>query len=271
MIEFILIILVAFVIPTPKSNAQNLVGYTFSSEQKETPFKLELEPFTTDGCTKYHDGTKENPTLWLHCCIAHDIAYWLGGTSDERKAADDNLFQCVSATGQPKTARIMYIGTRAGGGPLGQNSYRWGFGWNRVRDYKLLSDREKQMAYDMYGENLEGLKSDIGENKFTVKVPKNYDIVSKFPYSFCDEEIINYLSPMLKTAKVTKYREFQLGSTYSITLGLDICEGAGNIEFHFSAPTTQRTCKQDLAYQDTINKFSDVAIPTKCLKKIRAK
>jgi hypothetical protein len=275
MTQFVLIIFTVFLgqslFHSQNSHAQAIVGYTFTGvDQKETVFDLALTPFVTDGCTKYHNGTSENPNLWLHCCIEHDMAYWLGGTSDERKTADQKLYQCVKDTGQPSEARIMYLGTRAGGGPLGQNTYRWGFGWNRVRDYKELSSREKQMAYDMYGENLENLKKDIQENKFTVKVPQSYEYVSPFPYSFCEEEIINYLSPKLsKVTKVTKFRDFQVGSIYTIAIGIDLCDEG--LEFQFTSNTDPKTCKQDFAYHKTINKLDDVRISNKCLRKIREK
>jgi hypothetical protein len=271
MTQFILILFGIFVgqlFTGPNSHAQNLVGYTFSSEQKETAFPLTLQPFATDGCTKYHDGPKEDPTLWLHCCIAHDVAYWLGGTDVERKTADETLRQCVSDTGHPKEARIMYLGTRAGGGPLGQNTYRWGFGWTRVRDYKELSRHEKQLAYDMYGNNLENLQKDIQENKFAVKVPESYEYVSPFPYNFCEEEIINYLSPRLtKSTTVTKATAFLVGLSYTVSVGLDICNE--KIEFRFTPDTDSNTCKKDFAYHKTTNKIENVNISSKCLRIIR--
>ena len=263
--KFVLILLFLM---TQKSFAQNLVGYNFSSENKSTPFKLELNPFATDGCTKYADGTKENPTLWQHCCLAHDAAYWLGGTEPERLKADQELYSCVKATGDDSPARLMYLGTRAGGGPLGQNTYRWGFGWNRVRDYRTLTPEEMSMAYAMYGENLEVLKKEMSENKFPVTVPESYSYVSPFPYSFCEEEIINHLSPLLsRTATVTKYDDFQIGNTYVIKIGLDICDES--VEFHFSNQTNPQTCKKDYAESKSINKFSNVNVSNKCLKRIK--
>src|SRR5262249_471355 len=37
----------------------------------------ELAPFTTDGCTTFPDGTLTDATLWQHCCIEHDFAYYV--------------------------------------------------------------------------------------------------------------------------------------------------------------------------------------------------
>lgn len=263
--KFIFIFVLCFSI---NSFGQNIVGYVFSAEDKSTPFPLGLNPFATDGCTKYKDGTPDNPNLWLHCCVQHDATYWLGGTEEERKTSDLALQKCVAETGETGTAKIMYLGTRAGGGPLGQNTYRWGFGWNRVRDYKVLTQREKQMAYDMYGENLELLQKDIKENKFPVTVPDSYAYVSPFKYTFCEEEIINYLAPVLtKQATVTKFVDFGRGSEYTISIGLDIC--SEKIEFRFNRDTDSRTCKKDYGYHKYINKFDDVQISNKCLKRIR--
>lgn len=248
-------------------HAQNLAGYTFTPGEKKTPFTLQLSPFATDGCTRYHDGTKENPTLWQDCCIQHDLKYWLGGTSNERKQADEELYECVKNKGEPGTARVMYLGTRAGGGPLGNNTYRWGFGWNRVRNYGPLTSAEKEMAYEMYGDNLENLKKDIAENKYIVKVPDSYELISPFPYTFCEESVINYLAPKLShTATVTKSDAYQIGETYNVRIHLDICDDP--IEFEFNKKTDSRTCKRDYAYSTVYNRISHVNISKECSKKL---
>lgn len=252
-----------------QANAQNLVGYTFSLDNKSTPFEIELKPFSTDGCTKYEDGPADNPTLWQHCCVQHDMAYWLGGTDPERKIADQDLKQCVEATGNPGAARVMYLGTRAGGGPLGHNTYRWGFGWNRIRDYKKLTNTELEMAYKMYGPNLENLKKDAVENKLPIIVPESYDYVSPFPYSFCEEEIIKHLSPKLtRNATVTRFNDYLISTGYHIRIGLDICDES--LEFKFSEKTDASTCKTDYSYSKTTNKIENVKISNACLKRIKS-
>jgi hypothetical protein len=77
----------------------------------------ELAPFTTDGCSLFPNGNSEHKTLWLQCCIQHDMAYWKGGTQPDRLAADVALEQCVNDVGEPEIARIMLAGVRAGGTP----------------------------------------------------------------------------------------------------------------------------------------------------------
>ncbi|MGR9091395.1 MAG: hypothetical protein ACU85U_12520, partial [Gammaproteobacteria bacterium] len=71
------------------------------------PANQHLNPFTTDGCSAFPNGTRAHQNLWLHCCTAHDIAYWQGGTRDERRAADFALRACVRATGETTIANVM--------------------------------------------------------------------------------------------------------------------------------------------------------------------
>ena len=41
----------------------------------------DIAPFTSDGCSSFPDGTPANQSLWLECCVRHDLAYWRGGPS----------------------------------------------------------------------------------------------------------------------------------------------------------------------------------------------
>jgi len=106
----------------------------------------DLAPFTTDGCSDFPDGTPSQQSLWLDCCIRHDLAYWKGGTREERLAADQALRQCVAQTGEPKIADIMLAGVRMGGSPYFPTSYRWGYGWPYRRGYQPLNDTEKEQV-----------------------------------------------------------------------------------------------------------------------------
>ena len=104
-----------------------------------------LRHFTTDGCTLFPDGISELKDLWLDCCKKHDYKYWMGGTKAERLKADLDLRNCVAAVGQPKIAKWMLRGVRAGGTPYLPTSFRWGYGWRYFRGYKPLTDREKKL------------------------------------------------------------------------------------------------------------------------------
>jgi hypothetical protein len=80
-------------------------------------------PFTTDGCSLWPDST------WGHCCLAHDVVYWCGGSSDERSKADADLSACVSNE-FGGMGPLMWLGVRAGGVWWLPAPWRWGYGWD---------------------------------------------------------------------------------------------------------------------------------------------
>jgi hypothetical protein len=104
----------------------------------------DLHDFTSDGCSLFPDGSIKDRTLWCECCFAHDIAYWRGGTAEERKQADKALQACVrERTGDKALADLMYNGVRAGGHPAFPTWYRWGYGWKYGRGYRPLTPEEQ--------------------------------------------------------------------------------------------------------------------------------
>lgn len=107
-----------------------------------------LRDFTSDGCSLFPDGELSGDRkLWCGCCALHDVAYWRGGTEDERKRADEALRECVAArTGDEALARTMYVGVRGGGHPAFPTWYRWGYGWNYGRGYAALNEAERKQA-----------------------------------------------------------------------------------------------------------------------------
>lgn len=108
-----------------------------------------LQPFATDGCSSFPDGTNNHETLWRLCCVTHDVAYWRGGTYDERLEADRALKRCVEERGESKIAKLMYSGVRVGGTPYSPTPFRWGFGWPYPRGYKALTEAEKELAENL--------------------------------------------------------------------------------------------------------------------------
>lgn len=107
-----------------------------------------LKPFATDGCSMWIDGPPGNPNLWRHCCVVHDFAYWIGGTEEQRRYADDAMKLCIREAQQPMMATHTYNGVRMGGGPYWPSSYRWGFGWHYLdgvwpRGYKIPTSDEQ--------------------------------------------------------------------------------------------------------------------------------
>ncbi len=105
-----------------------------------------IRPFTTDGCSAFPDGSPHQNELWLECCVAHDRAYWLGGTYTQREAADRRLRQCVQEVGAPAVASLMLIGVRVGGSPFWPTTFRWGYGWDYPRGYRELTPEELAQA-----------------------------------------------------------------------------------------------------------------------------
>ena len=108
-----------------------------------------IKPFTTDGCSAFPDGTLQQNSLWLSCCRAHDVAYWQGGTYDERLIADKQLQQCVANVGEPNIANLMLAGVRVGGSPYFPTAFRWGYGWSYSRGYQALTNDEKKQIMSL--------------------------------------------------------------------------------------------------------------------------
>lgn len=102
-----------------------------------------LNPFKSDGCSMFPDRSIIDEKDWSACCLEHDILYWHGGTKQERLRADSLFKECVlEKTGDKKLAELMYRGVRFGGSPNFPTWYRWGYGWNYMRDYKPLTEEE---------------------------------------------------------------------------------------------------------------------------------
>lgn len=110
----------------------------------------EIEPmqdFSTDGCSLFPDSSLIDSKDWCSCCLAHDLAYWRGGTSEERLKADEEFKGCVqAATGNAALADLMFAGVRVSGGPYFFTSYRWGYGWSFKGRYRALSREEDEQA-----------------------------------------------------------------------------------------------------------------------------
>jgi hypothetical protein len=116
-----------------------------------TSSTAEIAPFTSDGCSAFPDGTPQNQSLWLNCCVRHDLAYWRGGTYQERLDADVELEHCVAKSGEPEIAALMLRGVRAGGNPFFLTPYRWGYGWPFGRGYQALSEDEVKQVIQQLG------------------------------------------------------------------------------------------------------------------------
>jgi hypothetical protein len=106
-----------------------------------------LSPLTSDGCSLFPDASLINNDDWCECCVEHDIAYWKGGTEQQREGVDTALMRCVyKKTNDHVLANVMFEGVRFGGSPYFYNWYRWGYGWPYDRKYQALTDEEKNQA-----------------------------------------------------------------------------------------------------------------------------
>jgi len=111
-----------------------------------------LNDFTSDGCSLFPDGRFKDRGLWCDCCLNHDIAYWQGGTKEDRKRADEQLRDCVlERTDSKALSVLMYDGVRAGGHPAFPTWYRWGYGWKYGKGYVALTEPEKQLINERLG------------------------------------------------------------------------------------------------------------------------
>ena len=106
-----------------------------------------LHPFHSDGCSLFPDGTLADKTLWQDCCVEHDLAYWRGGSREEREQADLRLRDCIlEKTGDRDLAELVFGGVRAGGAPVFPTWYRWGYGWQYGRGYRDLTGEERRQV-----------------------------------------------------------------------------------------------------------------------------
>ena len=116
-----------------------------------------VAPFISDGCSLFPDGTPAHPELWCDCCLRHDVAYWQGGSDDDRLAADRALRACVEArTDDPALARLVYVGVRAGGSSVFPTGFRWGYGWPFGRSNQPLTPQERAQVEEQLQAYLAG-------------------------------------------------------------------------------------------------------------------
>ena len=116
-----------------------------------------MRPFSTDGCSLFPDRALIGKSDWCSCCLAHDLAYWRGGTIETRLNADQELKACVhKATSNDALAELMFAGVRSGGGPYFFTPYRWGYGWPFGKLYEALTAEEETLAASLERDYLAG-------------------------------------------------------------------------------------------------------------------
>lgn len=110
-----------------------------------------ISPFTSDGCSGSPDAIMG--VSIVHCCIAHDFEYWLGGTEKDKVDADQALASCITTAlgGDYSIVGDIYkMGVEMGGEPVYFESlnspfdWRWAYGWQSDYGYTTLTHAELQ-------------------------------------------------------------------------------------------------------------------------------
>lgn len=129
----------------------NILFFLLSLHITACSHDAELSAFTSDGCSLFPDSSVITNQDWCECCFQHDVAYWQGGTEQQRARADIELKHCVlEKTQNAVLANLMYDGVRVGGSPYFYNWYRWGYGWSYLGNargkYQALSEAQQQQV-----------------------------------------------------------------------------------------------------------------------------
>ncbi len=136
-------------------------------------FENELLPFKTDGCSKFPDSFGN--VDWTICCKAHDLAYWMGGTKEERAASDRALNKCVQEKGLEPLGNLMEAGVTVGGVPGLPSTWRWGYGWVVDRGYKSLEAAQWRQIDELAPDELSEVEvSQVGFVPIRQTVTGNY-------------------------------------------------------------------------------------------------
>lgn len=117
--------------------------FTFTSAEKAISAEtLKLKNFETDYCTMFLDGPTNQPGLWKHCCLEHDLRYWFGGSERDMDRSDLKLMSCVTKAAGENWGKLIYYGVRTGHHSPIKNKYQWSWGWETKRKNNLLTTEE---------------------------------------------------------------------------------------------------------------------------------
>lgn len=101
---------------------------------------VKIKPFATDYCTMFIEGN------WAHCCLDHDLRYWIGGERQDQDQSDLELRACVRDAAGPVMAGLIYYSVRSGHYSPIKHKYRWSWGWGEEEVFEALSDEQKKAA-----------------------------------------------------------------------------------------------------------------------------
>lgn len=112
-----------------------------------------LKDFTSDGCSMSPDGVVVGRLEYVPCCVEHDVAYWAGGTQEQKSAADLRLRQCVlEKSNNEFVADVYYQAVRVAGGPYLPTPFHWAYGWKNRRGYKPLTEAHQKIVQEKFAQ-----------------------------------------------------------------------------------------------------------------------
>ncbi len=122
----------------------------------------QLTPFKTDYCTNYPEGRRDEPELWKHCCLIHDMNFWAGGNKQDRYNSDLELRRCVEETGAYYRARLIYYAVRAGSySPIKYPDKKWNNGWRERPDFQTLTSQDIDVIENELSSGYDFISSEI--------------------------------------------------------------------------------------------------------------
>jgi len=116
-----------------------LLGFAIWVDQSYQPEKIDeiraivgeaasttnFAEFNTDGCTLWVDDFLDHS--FTRICVEHDLAYWRGGSLEEKEKSDLMLRDKINGI-LPYMGDVMYQGVRLFGHPILPTPWRWGYG-----------------------------------------------------------------------------------------------------------------------------------------------
>jgi hypothetical protein len=182
-------------------------------------WKIEINDFSTDGCSSFPEGSLQQPNLWLHCCVIHDVTYFGGGERERRIKADKELNKCVKEASGRTLVDIINIdkdlsdvdkksglnkienplgdmmekGVFVGGSAFLPTSWRWAYGWSAGKNYQTLNKREKKIVKEKL------------KKYFTHDCPKDKDLLALVNREKTEEKRRRVLTKVCDPSRLDRY------------------------------------------------------------------
>lgn len=197
----------------PQADWTSLGGFQVGPthiKYKGTSGEKILRPFFSDGCSSSPDGFESNDKnpAWVQCCIHHDTAYWLGGTAEEKRIADNQLEKCIAERGYPKIGLIYNIFVSQFGGPNSSSTYRWGYGWNYRRPFGPLTNQEEEQIKNLYGSDKSSVQQKIAVQTSTLRSLCSHEDIGTRSFTSDEQSIYRYLNENLKNNDIVSWAKF---------------------------------------------------------------